>query len=157
MSQVLFPSFSLVLNSDHGSTILRDYERTQRRELFAPMLAPLTDEEGLMRTLDLRPAPVFATDERDYFLQEQDSASLFGDAPEKKFGFYWVGSHMFLFLEYIVLIKPSSAALQDDSRENQGSGKVVIQCPVYGPALEFLSSPLGWKEGAHSTVVVTLR
>lgn len=89
MSQVLFPSFSLVLNSDHGSTILRDYERTQRRELFAPMFAPLTDDEGLMRTLDLRPAPVFVTYERDYFLQEQDSASLFGDAPEKKFGFYW--------------------------------------------------------------------
>jgi hypothetical protein len=48
MSQVLFPSFGLVINSDHGSTILRDYERAQRRELLAPMFAPLTDEEGLM-------------------------------------------------------------------------------------------------------------
>lgn len=48
MSRVLFPSFSSVLNSDHGSTILRDYERTQRREIFAPMFAPLTDKEDLM-------------------------------------------------------------------------------------------------------------
>ena len=46
LSQLHLPSFTVVLTSDHGSTILRDFQRAQSREIQIPIFGP--QDDGLL-------------------------------------------------------------------------------------------------------------
>ncbi|KIJ92145.1 hypothetical protein K443DRAFT_650385 [Laccaria amethystina LaAM-08-1] len=52
LSQLLLPSLTVVLKSDSGSTVLRDYQQAQSREIQIPLFGPRDD--GLMDTVDMR-------------------------------------------------------------------------------------------------------
>ena len=50
LSQLLLPSLTVVLTSDSGSTVLRDYQQAQSREIQIPLFGPRDD--GLMVSSD---------------------------------------------------------------------------------------------------------
>ena len=52
LSQLLLPSLTVVLTSESGSTVLRDYQRAESREIQIPLFGPRDD--GLMVSSDFR-------------------------------------------------------------------------------------------------------
>ncbi|EDR11128.1 uncharacterized protein LACBIDRAFT_315573 [Laccaria bicolor S238N-H82] len=76
LSQLHLPSFTVVLTSDHGSTILRDYQRAQSREIQIPIFRP--EDDGLLDTMDMRTPTGFIVYRCEY-ARDQDTATLFGD------------------------------------------------------------------------------
>ncbi|KIK01344.1 hypothetical protein K443DRAFT_678482 [Laccaria amethystina LaAM-08-1] len=76
LSQLHLPSFTVVLTSDHGSTILRDYQRTQSREIQIPIFEP--QDDGLLDTMDMRTPTGFIVYKCEY-ARDQDTATLFED------------------------------------------------------------------------------
>ncbi|KIK01339.1 hypothetical protein K443DRAFT_572361 [Laccaria amethystina LaAM-08-1] len=76
LSQLLLPSLTVVLTSDHGSTILRDYQRAQNREIQIPIFGP--QDDGLLDTMDMRTPTGFIVNRCEY-ARDQDTATLFED------------------------------------------------------------------------------
>lgn len=50
LSQLLLPSLTVVLTSDRGSTVLRDYQQAQSREIQIPLFG--SRDDGLMVSSD---------------------------------------------------------------------------------------------------------
>ena len=50
LTQLLLPSLTVVLTLDSGSTVLRDYQQAENREIQIPLFGPRDD--GLMVSSD---------------------------------------------------------------------------------------------------------
>lgn len=85
LSTLLLPSLTVVLSSDSGSTVLRDYQQAQSREIQIPVFGPRDD--GLMDTTDTRTPTGYIVYKCEYS-HEQDSATLFEEKADTKRSFW---------------------------------------------------------------------
>ncbi|KIK02122.1 hypothetical protein K443DRAFT_80032, partial [Laccaria amethystina LaAM-08-1] len=86
LSQLLLPSLTVVLTSDSGSTVLRDYQQPQSREIQIPLFGPRDD--SLMDTIHTRTPTGYIIYKCEYS-HEQDTATLFEEKADTKRSF-WV-------------------------------------------------------------------
>ncbi|EDR10820.1 uncharacterized protein LACBIDRAFT_293313 [Laccaria bicolor S238N-H82] len=85
LSQLLLPSLTVVLTSESGSTVLRDYQQAQSREIQIPLFGPRDD--GLMDTIDARTPTGYIVYKCEYS-HEQDTATLFEEKADRKRSFW---------------------------------------------------------------------
>ncbi|KIJ99541.1 hypothetical protein K443DRAFT_679892, partial [Laccaria amethystina LaAM-08-1] len=83
---LLLPSLTVVLKSDSGSTVLRDYQNAQSREIQIPLFGPRDD--CLMDTVDMRTPTGYIVYKCEYS-HEQDTRTLFEENADTKRTF-WV-------------------------------------------------------------------